>query len=56
MTYISNLSGQNWLFPPSIVSRIQNEDGICFLVNEVVGSMDFTKLDKKYNDHAPLVK
>ncbi len=49
MTYIPNLSGQNWLFPPSITGMIRNEDGICFLVNEVVESMDFTKLDEKYD-------
>jgi transposase len=28
---------------------IQPEDSICFLVNEVVGSLDFKKLDEKYD-------
>ena len=49
MAYIPDLSGQNWLFPPAIRDLIQNEDGIAFLVEGVVESMDFSELDKKYD-------
>jgi len=49
MAYIPTLTGQNWLFPPAIGNLIQNEDGIAFLVEGVVDSMDFSELDKKYD-------
>ncbi len=49
MAYIPTLTGQNWLFPPAIGNLIQNEDGIAFLVENVVDSMDFSELDKKYD-------
>lgn len=49
MAYVPDLSGQNWLFPPAIRDLIQNEDGIAFLVEEVVESMDFSEFDKRYD-------
>ncbi len=42
MAFIKRLSYQNWLFPPTIADLIE-EDHICRLVDDVVGSIDFKK-------------
>jgi len=48
MAFIKDFAGQNWLLPPSIADTIQDEDSICFLVDFVVESMDFGKINRGY--------
>ncbi|NCN69471.1 MAG: hypothetical protein GW779_06970 [Candidatus Altiarchaeum hamiconexum] len=55
MTYFSDLSGQNYLFHPSITNMILSEYSICSLVNEVVESLDFIKIDEKSNNYGYFV-
>jgi transposase len=47
MAYIKTSKEQNWLLPPSIKELIP-KDHICFLVEDFVNSLDFTKFDKEY--------
>ena len=47
MAYIKTSKEQNWLLPPSIKDMIP-KDHICFLVEDFVNSLDFTKFDQEY--------
>ena len=47
MAYVKSFKSQQWLLPPSIEELIP-EDHICFLVESVVESMDYTSFDKRY--------
>lgn len=47
MAYIKTSKEQNWLLPPSIKDMIP-EDHICFLVENFVNSLNFTKFDQEY--------
>ena len=49
MAYIRTLSGQSWLFPPAITDLIRDDDAICYLVDGVVESLDFSEVDEKYS-------
>jgi len=48
MAYIKSYKNQNWLLPLSIKDMIP-EDHICFLVEEFVESLDFSKFDMIYD-------
>lgn len=48
MTYIKSFKGQNWLIPRSIRDMIP-EDHICFLVENFVEGLDFSKFDILYD-------
>ena len=47
MAYIQSYKDQAWLLPPRIEDMIA-EDHICYLVESVVDSMDFSAFDEKY--------
>jgi len=47
MTYIKSLRGQQWLLPPSIEDLIP-EDHICFLVESLMDSSDYSQFDIRY--------
>lgn len=47
MAYIQSYKEQDWLLPPSIEELIP-EDHICFLIEALVDSMDFSSFDLKY--------
>ena len=47
MAYIGSHQGQAWLLPPSIEELIP-EDHICYLVSNLVESLDYRKFDAKY--------
>lgn len=47
MVFYKDMRNQNWLFPPSVLDLIP-ENHICFLVDEVIESMDFSEIEKKY--------
>lgn len=47
MVYIRSSGKQNWLLPPNIEELIPT-DHVCYLVEALVNSMDFTPFDKKY--------
>jgi transposase len=48
MAYIQSYKGQTWLLPPSIEDMIP-EDHICYLVEGLVESLDYTAFDIKYS-------
>lgn len=48
MAYIKTSKEQNWLLPPSIIDMIP-KDHICFLVENFVNSLNFTKFDQEYD-------
>ncbi len=48
MAYIKSLRGQTWLLPPSIEEMIP-EDHVCFLVEDLIDSLDFKEFDIKYS-------
>jgi len=48
MAYIQLYKGQSWLLPPSIEDLIP-EDHICFLVEGLIDSLDYTTYDIKYS-------
>ncbi|MEW6054942.1 MAG: IS1182 family transposase [Nitrospirota bacterium] len=48
MAYVKSLKNQQWLLPPSIEELIP-EDHICFLVESLVESMDYSSFDEKYS-------
>ena len=48
MAYIQSYKGQSWLLPPSIEDLIP-EDHICFLVEGLIDSLDYTVFDIKYS-------
>jgi transposase len=48
MVYIKSLRGQNWLLPPNLEEMIP-EDHICYLVEELVDSLDLNLFDIKYS-------
>ena len=47
MAFIKSLKNQTWLFPPSIEELIP-EDHVCFLVESLVDSLDFSAFDLKH--------
>jgi len=47
MVFYKDMRNQNWLFPPSILDLIP-ENHICFLVDEVIESMDFSEIEERY--------
>ena len=55
MTSIFDLSGQNWLFLPTITNMGLSKYSICSLVNEIVESLDFIKIDEKSNNYGYFV-
>jgi len=48
MAYIQTYKDQSWLFPPSLEDLIP-EDHICFLVESLVDSLDYSYFDFKYS-------
>ncbi len=48
MAYIQSYKGQSWLLPPSIEDLIP-EDHICFLVEGLIDSLDYSVFDIKYS-------
>jgi transposase len=48
MVYLHSFKKQSWLLPPSIEDLIQ-EDHICFLVETLIESLDFSSFDIRYN-------
>jgi transposase len=48
MAFIRRLRNQNWLFNPTIADLIE-EDHICRLVDDVVGSIDFKSIEGRYD-------
>lgn len=48
MAYIASNQNQNWLLPQSIKDMIP-KDHICFLVEDFVESLDFSKFDMIYD-------
>jgi transposase len=48
MAYIQSYQGQTWLLPPSIEDLIP-EDHICFLVESLVETLDYTGFDARYS-------
>ena len=48
MAYIKSLRGQAWLLPPSIEEMIP-EDHVCFLVEDLIDSLNFKEFDVKYS-------
>nr|CBH38375.1 hypothetical protein BSM_18520 [uncultured archaeon] len=48
MAFKRRLRNQNWLFPPAIADLIE-EDHICRLVDDVVGSIDFKSIEGRYD-------
>lgn len=47
MVFMKSYKGQQWLFPPSIEELIP-EDHVCYLVESLVESMDFSPFEVKY--------
>lgn len=47
MVYIKSSKGQNWLLPPNIEEMIPG-DHVCYVVEGIVESLDFTSFDKRY--------
>lgn len=48
MAYIQSYKDQLWLLPPSIEEMI-SEDHICFLVESLIDSLDYTAFDIRYS-------
>src|SRR4030065_2409121 len=48
MAYIQSYKGQSWLLPPSIEDLIP-DDHICFLVESLVDSLDYSSFDIRYS-------
>ena len=48
MAYIQSYKDQSWLLPPSIEDLIP-EDHICFLVESLVDSLDYSSFDIRYS-------
>lgn len=48
MAYIKSNRNQNWLLPPNVKDMIP-QDHICFLIEDVVDKLDFSKFDIKYS-------
>ena len=48
MAYIQSYKGQSWLLPPSIEDLIP-DDHICFLVEGLVDSLDYSTFDIRYS-------
>mgnify|MGYP007051340102 len=48
MAYISSNKDQNWLLPLAIKDMIP-KDHICFLIEDFVESLDFSKFDMIYD-------
>ncbi|MHA2347741.1 MAG: IS1182 family transposase [Candidatus Hodarchaeales archaeon] len=47
MAYYKDYKNQDWILPPRIENIIP-EDHICFLVDDIIGQMDFSVIDEKY--------
>lgn len=47
MVYITSFEGQNWLLPPNIEELIPS-DHVCYLVDELIGSVNFSRFDENY--------
>lgn len=47
MAYIQSYSGQSWLLPPSLEDLIP-EDHICYLIESLVDSLDYSDFDVRY--------
>lgn len=47
MVFIKSLKNQTWLFPPAIEDLIP-ENHVCFLVEDFIGSLDFSEFEEKY--------
>lgn len=48
MAYIESRSGQSWLLPPSLEDLIP-EDHICYLIESLVDSLDYSVFDIRYS-------
>lgn len=48
MAYIPSYKGQSWLLPPNIEDMIP-EDHICYLVESLAESLDYTSFDLQYS-------
>lgn len=48
MAYIQSYQGQSWLLPPSLEDLIP-EDHICFLMESLVDSLDYSTFDIRYS-------
>ena len=47
MAYMQSHSGQSWLLPPSLEDMIPG-DHICFLIESLVDSLDYSRFDSLY--------
>ncbi len=48
MTYIQSYPNQTYLIPPKITDLF-SKDHICYLIEQIVGEMDFSEFDIKYS-------
>lgn len=48
MVFIKSFKGQNWLLPPNVKDMLPG-DHICFLVEDVVGGLDFSKFEMRHS-------
>jgi len=48
MVYLHSFKKQSWLLPPSIEDLIP-ENHICFLVENLIESLDFSSFDIRYD-------
>jgi len=48
MVYIKSYKGQTWLLPPNIEQLIP-KDHVCYLVEGLVSSLDYSSFNKKYD-------
>jgi len=48
MVFIKSCKGQNWLLPPNVEDLIL-EDHVCYLVESLVDSLDFSSFEVKYS-------
>jgi len=48
MAYIQSHSGQSWLLPPGLEDMIP-EDHICFLIESLADSLDYSRFDDLYS-------
>ena len=49
MPFIKSFKNQTWLFPPSIEELIP-EDHVCYMVESLIESLDFSVFEIKYDD------
>jgi transposase len=48
MAFIKSMKNQSWLLPPNLLDIIP-EDHICFLLEEIIGKLDFLEFEIRYS-------